>query len=163
VTNNICFTLKEENISQKSRKQKIKSFAESLGFTEILNFLDAYPYQLSGGQQQMVAIARALFTEPSVLFLDEAFSALDAKHRDNTLLQVQQFCKKRDITCLFAIHDLDEAILMADNLLILSSNPMQIKRNIAVKFASPRTAELFKSDKFFELRKLVLGITERKD
>jgi len=163
VVDNICFGLRDKNISKKNKRVLAKSFIEYIGFTDISNSLFAYPYQLSGGQQQMVAIARALSAESPVIFFDEAFSALDARHKDNALIQVQQFCKDRKITCLFAIHDLDDAILMADNLLILRSNPMQIKCNISVEFKRPRTLQLFKKTEFFDLRKKVLEIIEEED
>jgi len=163
VSDNICFALKDKNISKRDKIKRVKDFVESIKFTEILDFLDAYPYQLSGGQQQMVAIARALFAEPPVLFFDEAFSALDAQHKENALLQVQQFCKEREITCISAIHDLDEAILIADNLLILSSDPMQIIENIMIKFDRPRKIQLLKSIDFFNLKKQALEIIQRKN
>jgi len=158
VLENIIFPVHSLHMSKRVAREKAKLLLQEIGFSEILTRLGAYPYELSGGQQQLVAIARALITEPPVLLLDEPFSALDARHRDDAMLNVQRFCKDKGITCLFAIHDLDDAIVMADSLVILGPAPMRVKGIVNVHFTWPRTRMVLLKADFFELRRNVLEI-----
>ena len=93
---------------------------------------------LSGGQQQRVALARSLATEPEVLLLDEPFSALDAFTRTQLQDEVPQICRERNITMVIVTHDIDEAIAMADRVLIMSQNPGRIVDELVVDLPWPR-------------------------
>lgn len=86
-------------------------------------FATAYPHQLSGGMQQRVAIARALAASPRVLLMDESFSALDAQTRTKMQNYLMEIWRKIDITIVFITHDLDEAIYLADRILVLKPHP----------------------------------------
>ena len=99
---------------------------------------DAYPAFLSGGQQQRVAIARALATQPRVLLMDEPFGALDAQTRARMQYYLMEIWKNIDITILFITHDLDEAILLADRILVLKANPGEVQELIEVPVPRPR-------------------------
>ena len=158
VLDNICFGLKDHKISKIQKMEIVTNLLKDLGLNDLKQLLNVYPYKLSGGQQQMVAIARALFLEPSIIFLDEAFSSLSEKNRDIIFVHLQKYCIKRKITCLCATHNLDEAILMADNLYILKANPRFIKEKIKIEFDRPRETNLRKSPKFLDVRKSVLNM-----
>ena len=86
-------------------------------------FADAYPHQLSGGMKQRVAIARALANRPRILLMDEPFGALDAQTRARCSRYLLQIWKQVDITIVFITHDLDEAIYLADRILVLDAHP----------------------------------------
>jgi len=102
--------------------------------------LRVYPDQLSGGMQQRVAIARALATQPRVLLMDEPFGALDAQTRARMQHYLMEIWKNIDITILFITHDLDEAILLADRILVLKANPGEVQELIEVPVPRPRHA-----------------------
>lgn len=99
---------------------------------------DANVQSLSGGQQQRVALARSLATEPDVLLLDEPFSALDAFTRAALQEEVPAICRERGITMVTVTHDIDEAIAMADRVLIMSQNPGTIVSELEVNLPWPR-------------------------
>lgn len=99
---------------------------------------DVNVQSLSGGQQQRVALARSLATEPDVLLLDEPFSALDAFTRTQLQEEVPHICRERGITMVIVTHDIDEAIAMADRVLIMSQNPGQIVGELPVNLPWPR-------------------------
>ncbi|WP_417350173.1 ABC transporter ATP-binding protein [Ferrimonas sp.] len=99
---------------------------------------DVNVQSLSGGQQQRVALARSLATEPELLLLDEPFSALDAFTRNALQEEVPAICRERGITMVIVTHDIDEAITMADRVLIMSQNPGRIVSELKVELPWPR-------------------------
>ena len=99
---------------------------------------DVNVQSLSGGQQQRVALARSLATEPEILLLDEPFSALDAFTRTALQEEVPAICRERGITMVIVTHDIDEAITMADRVLIMSQNPGRIVSELKVDLPWPR-------------------------
>lgn len=117
---NIAFPLELQGVEKEERREKVKEFLAAI---EIELPLFTYPYQLSGGQQQLLAITRALIFEPQVLLLDEPFNQLDYQTRitmQDTLLRIWQ---KTKTTILFISHDLDEAIVLGDKIIFLSKRP----------------------------------------
>jgi len=111
---------------------------DMVGLTEFANH---YPHQLSGGMKQRVAIARALANKPRVLLMDEPFGALDAQTRAQMQSYLLQIWQKVDVTILFITHDLDEAVYLADRIVVLGRNPGHIKEIIEVPVPRPRRAE----------------------
>ena len=111
-------------------------------------FADAYPHQLSGGMRQRVAIARALVNQPRILLMDEPFGALDAQTRAKMQSHLIDIWKNIDITVLFITHDLDEAIYLADRILVLKAHPGEVQEIIEVPVPRPRTAAQFNSPAF---------------
>ncbi len=101
---------------------------------------DAHVERLSGGQQQRVALARSLATEPELLLLDEPFSALDTFTRSALQQEVSQICRQRGISLVLVTHDIDEALQMADRVLIMGRNPGRIVKELAVSQSWPRAA-----------------------
>jgi len=118
----------------------------------LAKFADAYPYQLSGGMKQRVAIARALVNQPRILLMDEPFGALDAQTRANMQAHLLDIWKNVDITVLFITHDLDEAIFLADRILVLKAHPGEVQELIEVPVPRPRTAAQFTSTPFIATR-----------
>jgi ABC-type nitrate/sulfonate/bicarbonate transport system ATPase subunit len=112
-------------------------------------FVHAYPHQLSGGMKQRVAIARALVLQPAILLLDEPFAALDAQTRavlQNELLEIWQLARP---TILFVTHDIDEAVQLADRVVVLSTRPARIRRIVEIDIPHPRDIS---SARYLELR-----------
>lgn len=110
-----------------------------LDLVGLAKFADAYPHQLSGGMRQRVAIARALVNEPRILLMDEPFGALDAQTRAKMQTHLLDIWKNLDITVLFITHDLDEAIYLADRILVLKAHPGEVQEVIEVPVPRPRS------------------------
>lgn len=118
-------------------------------------FEDAYPYQLSGGMQQRVAIARTLANDPEIVLMDEPFAALDAQTRNilqNELLKIWQKEKK---TVFFVTHSVDEAVYLSDRVVVLTARPGRIKEIVKIDLERPRDRT---SIEFLEYRKKILNI-----
>src|SRR6202035_3231512 len=111
-------------------------------------FADAYPNQLSGGMKQRVAIVRALANQPRILLMDEPFGALDAQTRCRMQAHLLEIWRKIDITIVFITHDLDEAIFLADRILVLSAHPGEVRELIEVPVPRPRSAAQLISPSF---------------
>jgi NitT/TauT family transport system ATP-binding protein len=115
-------------------------------------FAESYPHQLSGGMKQRVAIARALANRPRILVMDEPFGALDAQTRAQMQAYLLQIWKQVDITVVFITHDLDEAVYLADRVLILDAHPGRMRELMEVPVPRPRTREQFTSTEFTAAR-----------
>ncbi|MEW5770854.1 MAG: ABC transporter ATP-binding protein [Pseudomonadota bacterium] len=111
-------------------------------------FADAYPHQLSGGMRQRVAIARALVNQPRILLMDEPFGALDAQTRAKMQSHLIDIWRNIDITVLFITHDLDEAIYLADRILVLKAHPGEVQEIIEVPVPRPRSPAQFNTPEF---------------
>jgi NitT/TauT family transport system ATP-binding protein len=111
-------------------------------------FANAYPHQLSGGMKQRVAIVRALANQPRILLMDEPFGALDAQTRARMQAHLLEIWKKIDITIVFITHDLDEAVYLADRILVLSPHPGRVQELIEVPVPHPRNARQTISPEF---------------
>lgn len=144
VAQNVAFGLRVRPWRQRPRAAKIKaSVEELLRRVELESFAQRYPSQLSGGQRQRVALARALAIEPRLLLLDEPFGALDAQVRVNLRRWLREFHRSLGITTLFVTHDQDEALEMADRVVVMNrgrieqiGTPEHIHRHPATPFAS---------------------------
>lgn len=113
--------------------------------------LDAYPHQLSGGMQQRVAIARTLAMEPPIVLMDEPFGALDAQTRAEMQEMLVSLWTEEKNLVLFVTHDISEALLLADRVLVFSARPARIVHDLRVPFPRPRTPELLYDRRFAEL------------
>ncbi|MGA2023271.1 MAG: ABC transporter ATP-binding protein [Steroidobacteraceae bacterium] len=130
---------------------KLECEREALQWLDLIGlekFADAYPQQLSGGMKQRVAIVRALANQPRILLMDEPFGALDAQTRARMQAHLLEIWRKIDITIVFITHDLDEAIFLADRILVLSAHPGQVQELIEVPVPRPRRIEQFVSPEF---------------
>ena len=138
VKRNVMFGLLEKGMPRHEAEEKAREWVELVGLS---GFLDAYPYQLSGGMKQRVAIARALANQPRVLLMDEPFGALDAQMRGQMQDYLKQIWMNVNVTIVFITHDLDEAVLMADRIIVLSANPGRIAEIIEVPLLQPRSPD----------------------
>ena len=111
-------------------------------------FADSYPNQLSGGMKQRVAIVRALANQPQILLMDEPFGALDAQTRCRMQAHLLEIWRKIDITIVFITHDLEEAIFLADRILVLSAHPGEVQELIEVPVPRPRSVAQFITPEF---------------
>lgn len=155
---NIHYPLKLQGVPKAQRTQKVDQLVADFGIKIDLN---AYPYALSGGQQQAVSILRALVREPDVLFLDEPFSALDY---EMTLLmreKLQGIYEKTGTTMILVSHDLEEAVQMADQVLLLTRRPTRVAALVENPLARPRDAATLVSPEFVALRSQCLDIFQR--
>jgi NitT/TauT family transport system ATP-binding protein len=149
VKKNVMFGLRNQGISSASAASEALEWIELVGLER---FADAYPDQLSGGMKQRVAIARALAAKPRILLMDEPFGALDAQTRSRMQAYLLEIWKNIDITILFITHDLDEAIYLADRILVLDANPGRVNEVIEVAVPRPRTVEQFLEPEFLAAR-----------
>jgi NitT/TauT family transport system ATP-binding protein len=132
-----------------------RSLLERVGLTDKA---DAFPDFLSGGQQQRVAIARALANQPRVLLMDEPFGALDAQTRavmQDNLLELRE---RINATIVFVTHDIDEAIVLADRVLIMSAGPGRILRELDVALPRPRSNAILLEPTYLSLKKDCLDV-----
>jgi len=123
--------------------------------------LNRYPYQLSGGQQQLVSIARALVVDPEVLFLDEPFSALDYEMTLFLRSRLQKVLTEMKVTTVLVSHDLDEAVELADEILLLTKKPTTVAGQLQFNAPRPRTAETTITPEFIDVKTRTLEIFQR--
>ena len=116
-------------------------------------FANSYPHQLSGGMKQRVAIARALANQPRILLMDEPFGALDAQTRSKMQAYLMEIWRNIDVTILFITHDLDEAVYLADRILVLKAHPGEVQELIEVPVPHPRTQDQLISPQFLATKR----------
>ncbi|AEF95907.1 ABC transporter ATP-binding protein [Methanotorris igneus] len=155
VLKNVTFGLEIKKIPKEEQIKIAKKFIKMVGLE---GFEDAYPYQLSGGMQQRVAIARTLANDPEIVLMDEPFGALDTQTRailQNELLKIWQKEKK---TVLFVTHSVDEAVYLSDRIVVMTARPGKIKKIIPIELKRPRDRT---SIEFLEYKKKI--VDELKD
>lgn len=153
---NVLFGLEHSGISKKERNARVSKYLQLVGLNDKR---DLYPGQLSGGMQQRVAIARALCMEPEILFMDEPFGALDAITRMKLQDDLLRIVREEKRTVIFVTHDIEEAVFLADRIVILRPDPGRIARIVEVRLGSMRDRT---ADTFLEVRDQVLSCFEPK-
>jgi NitT/TauT family transport system ATP-binding protein len=145
VKKNVMFGLEVNGHDKYESEKQALQWLQLIGLEK---FADAYPHQLSGGMKQRVAIVRALANQPRILLMDEPFGALDAQTRCRMQAHLLEIWRKIDITIVFITHDLDEAIFLADRILVLSAHPGEVQELIEVPVPRPRGAAQLISPSF---------------
>ena len=145
VQQNVAFGPKINGASNGAAESQARQWLDLVGLSK---FAHAYPHQLSGGMRQRVAIARALVNEPRIMLMDEPFGALDAQTRAKMQQHLLDIWRNIDLTILFITHDLDEAIYLADRILVLKPHPGEVQELIEVPVPRPRSVAQFTSAEF---------------
>jgi NitT/TauT family transport system ATP-binding protein len=157
VLDNVVFPLE---ISKTFREKAVMIAEHLLDKVGLLHSKDKFIYELSGGQRQLVSICRAMAYDPDILIMDEPFSALDYSTTRKMELELLDIWQEKKITTLFVSHDIDEAIFLADRVVVLSPRPAKIKKIFDVKLPRPRTLDMLSSPEFTELRNAILNTFE---
>jgi NitT/TauT family transport system ATP-binding protein len=135
VAANLEFVLALKGLSKAERKARALSL---LGAVGLRDFANAYPHELSGGMQQRVGLARALAVEPKILLMDEPFAALDAMTREILRGELLQMWARKKMAIVFVTHDIDEAIMLSQRIVLLKPRPGRIDQIINVQLPEPR-------------------------
>jgi NitT/TauT family transport system ATP-binding protein len=155
---NIEYPLKLMKLDPGERHARVERLVARLG---IKIDLARYPYELSGGQQQLVSILRALVVEPEVLFLDEPFSALDYEMTLFMREQLQRLFLETRTTTVLVSHDLEEAVYLADRVLLLTRRPARIADDVAIGLPRRRTDDTLADSDFVRLKSHCLEVFQR--
>ena len=139
---NVSLPLELAGVPQAERTERADALIEHVG---LAGFEDAFPAELSGGMAQRVAIARALISRPEVLLMDEPFAALDALTRERLSLDLLRVWAARQQTVLMVTHNISEAVLMADEIVVMTPRPGRIEQRIPVDLPRPRTLDMLYS------------------
>ena len=149
VKKNVMFALEMKGIKGKEAEEEAMKYLAKVDLTK---FADHYPKELSGGMKQRVAIARAYAADPEVLLMDEPFGALDAQTRTQLQTELLETWEKDRKTCFFITHDVEEAIILAQKVIIMSARPGRIKSIVNIDIPYPRTQETKMTPRFLELK-----------
>jgi sulfonate transport system ATP-binding protein len=143
VLKNITFSLELKKIPKSEREKIARDFLELVGLSK---FADSYPHELSGGMKQRVAIARALVNDPDVLLMDEPFGAVDAQTRNRLQHELLNIWEKKKKTVLFITHSVDEAVFLADKVVVFTARPGRVKEVISIDLPRPRERTSFEAN-----------------
>lgn len=152
---NIEYGPKRRGIPSSERRDIVNHYLSEVGLTA---FADRYPSQLSGGMKQRVAIARALANDPAVLLMDEPFGALDSQTRTTMQKLLLRVWERHHKTVLFVTHDIEEALLLGDRVLVMTARPGRIKAEVQVDIQRPRTTDLILEPEFIALKRQLIGL-----
>jgi NitT/TauT family transport system ATP-binding protein len=157
VQDNVEFGLKMQGVD---RRQRRETAAQYLRLVNLEGFEKLYPAELSGGMQQRVTLARMLASDPEVFLMDEPFAALDAMTRQvmqEELIRIHEQSRK---TTVFVTHNIDEAILLSDRIVVMSARPGRLKASIPNDLPRPRPLEIQLDPRFLELKARIWGFVE---
>jgi NitT/TauT family transport system ATP-binding protein len=149
VRQNIGFGPIERGLPKAEVKEKVDTFIDMVGLTK---FADAFPHQLSGGMKQRVAIARVLANDAEVLLMDEPFGALDAMTRERLQDELLDIWSRTRLTVIFVTHSIEEAIFLADRVVVMTAGPGKIDSDNAITLQRPRDVS---SPDFNEIRRML--------
>ena len=157
VRGNVEFGLKMKGVSRTSRRERAQRFIDMV---KLRGFEEHYPAELSGGMQQRVTLARILAADPEVLLMDEPFAALDAMTRQLMQEELLQIHATNGKTTVFITHSIDEALILADRIVVMSARPGRIKAILANPLPRPRHVSVQLSPAFGALKSQVWGLVE---
>jgi len=148
VKDNVTLPLELMKVGKAERKRKAEELLELVGLEK---FGDKYPWQLSGGMQQRVSIARALAMQPEILLMDEPFSALDEFSRERLNEELLNIWKQINSTVVFVTHSISESVFLSDRVFVLSPHPGRLSAVVEIPLPRPRTKAMRNSPEFFQL------------
>ena len=159
VEKNVMFGLNlRKDLTKQQREEIAMKYTKMVGLEK---FVHAYPKELSGGMKQRVAIARAYAVNPSLLLMDEPFGALDAQTRTQLQSELLKTWEEERKTCFFITHDVEEAIVLASKVVIMSARPGRIKEIVDIDIPYPRTQETKMLPRFTELKNYIWNMVYR--
>lgn len=148
VIGNVLLQIELRSLNVTEYRERALALLRSLGLEE---FIGRYPHELSGGMQQRASIARALVHSPDVLLMDEPFGALDALTREQVRVDLESLWLRDQMTVMFITHSIDEAVLLADRVVVMSARPGRVDRILEVGLPRPRALSARKSPVFTQL------------
>lgn len=152
IIDNVTFGLEMQNIEKRPAREVAMEYLHLVGLDE---FANRYPYELSGGMRQRVAVARAMAIEPRILLMDEPFGALDAQTRNMLQKELLEIWEKTRKTVLFVTHSVDEAVYLSDRIVVLTARPGRIRKIVDSSLERPRNRT---SPEFARIRRCVLDL-----
>ncbi|MFZ5365388.1 MAG: ABC transporter ATP-binding protein [Patescibacteria group bacterium] len=155
---NLALPLEIQGKSKQEIQQRVKELQKLFEFKFDCK---GYPYELSGGQQQILAFMRALVTNPKILFIDEPFSALDYENNLRLREHLQKYYLNRKPTILLITHNIEEAVHLAEKIVVFSQKPTQVLKTIENPLSYPRTIQSLKAERFHEIKDEVLSIFQK--
>ena len=150
VVGNVAFGLKIDGVSGRHLAERVEHYIRLVG---LAGFENNYPYQLSGGMQQRVGLARALATHPEILLMDEPFASVDAQTREVLQEELLRLHERERKTMVFITHSIDEALVLGDRVAVMATRPGRVKEVLTVNFARPRDPAAVRAEaRYTEMR-----------
>ena len=150
VVGNVAFGLKIDGVSGRHLADRVEHYIRLVG---LAGFENHYPYQLSGGMQQRVGLARALATHPEILLMDEPFASVDAQTREVLQEELLRLHERERKTMVFITHSIDEALVLGDRVAVMATRPGRVKEVLTVNFARPRDPAAVRAEaRYTEMR-----------
>ena len=150
VVGNVAFGLKIDGVSGRHLADRLEHYIRLVG---LAGFENHYPYQLSGGMQQRVGLARALATHPEILLMDEPFASVDAQTREVLQEELLHLHERERKTMVFITHSIDEALVLGDRVAVMATRPGRVKEVLTVNFARPRDPAAVRAEpRYTEMR-----------
>jgi NitT/TauT family transport system ATP-binding protein len=157
VQGNVVYGLECQNVNASEANKRAQHFIDMVGLG---GFEHHYPYELSGGMQQRVNLARALVMDPKILLMDEPFASLDAQTREVMQEELLQIWRRAEKTVLFVTHQIDEAIYLSDRVVVFSGRPGKVKEIIRVDIERPRKLSIKRDPRFHAIEDTIWSLIE---
>ncbi|MCD8005250.1 MAG: ABC transporter ATP-binding protein [Oscillospiraceae bacterium] len=157
VLKNVTLPLEIMGLPRSEQRRRAEEMLELVGLAQ---FQNSYPYELSGGMQQRVSIARALATDSHILLMDEPFSALDEFTREKLHDDLLAISRKRKMTIVFVTHNISESVYLSDRVVVMSPHPGRVSAVIPIDLPRPRTAQMRSMPRYYELIAQIRGSFE---
>ena len=152
VLKNVMLPMEIKGVYREEQRRRAEEMLELVGLSK---FKNSYPYELSGGMQQRVSIARALATSPNILLMDEPFSALDEFTREKLHDDLLQICHTRDMTVVFVTHNIAESVYLSDRVVVMSPHPGRVSAVVNIDLPHPRRPEMRESQEYYDYVSLI--------